>query len=147
MAHPAYEEIVAPQVTYQDPASLDSAEEQRRGLIDEIASIAQQLGDRERRHPDGRRWTEDEYRTWRRRATTALRARESVLRKINAWLQTERRKFHIEFKASQSQPGVQSEEKKLLKEVCGFLQRLKEEEFEFEDDELKLFETLKKHLT
>ena len=78
-------------VEFVEPASLTDAELQRRHLTEKIGDIATQLSDRDRRHPDGTRFTDHEYHDWRRRALGALRAHERVLRQINDWIKQERR--------------------------------------------------------
>ena len=141
--HPAHAELPVTQTEYLEPTSLEAAEEARRLLIDEIANITQQLGEKERRHPDGKRWTEEEYKTWRRKATTALRARESVLRRVNAWLQTEKRKFHAQHKAlNKSGPT----ERVFLLAAHQLLIKLDTDDVEFDAEELELIKSIGDHL-
>lgn len=142
--HPAYEEMPGLQAVYKEPTTLDEAEESRRLLIDEIANITQQLGEKERRHADGKRWTEEEYKSWRRKATTALRARESVLRRVNAWLQIKKREFH----ATHKNGAHISPDRGYLLAAYQLLARLKDEDgVEFFPEEVKLMKTLEEYLT
>ena len=142
--HPAYEEMPGLQAVYKEPAPLEEAEESRRLLIDEIANITQQLGEKERRHPDGKRWTEEEYKSWRRKATTALRARESVLRRVNAWLQTKKREFHTQHKASNG--AAASTEKVFLLAAHQLLLKLETDDVEFDPEERQLIQAIGEHL-
>lgn len=62
-----------------------SAEElraERVQLVNDMAGIRQQLGDRNQTHADGRRLSDEEYWQWRSRATFALRAKEQRLQVV-----------------------------------------------------------------
>ena len=58
----------------------------REAILDEIETIELQLGDRHKKHEDGRPWTAEEFEVWRVGALSARRARVKVLRKLNRWL-------------------------------------------------------------
>ncbi len=55
------------------PENLEEAEQLLRDNTFEIQSIQDQLGNRDRRHSDGTRFSGEEYWTWRHKAAGALR--------------------------------------------------------------------------
>lgn len=69
-------------LVYRDPASTEDGERERRVLIEEIGSINLQLKDPE--HAGDL--------AWRQRALAALRVRENILRRVNDWLASNRRR-------------------------------------------------------
>ncbi len=141
------------------PPNISAGEAQRSVLIEEISKILTQLSDRDRRviwflcrqcdfqtasppkrdeHAFAKKHEfstaqgvdgERIYKEWRRKALTALRAREGVLRRLNAWLDTAR-----------------GNAEKLLNEAYDLLLRLKDDDVEFFPEDLVVLENLRTYL-
>jgi hypothetical protein len=139
-------------IEYIEPTSIDEALTQRRLIAEQIADISQQLLNRKversrrfiERHPDGTKSINDlepdeheehtAYLTWRKKALTALRARENALRLYNEWIDRYDR------------PPMEADVQALLQSIHQLLVRLRDEEVEFEPDEWALVERLGNHV-
>ena len=62
--------------------------------VGEVQKIQAQLGDKDRRHPDGSRYTSHEYHEWRGRASAALRHLLVRQRALKDALKTARRRYN-----------------------------------------------------
>ena len=129
-------------VEFSEPASLTDAEVRRRHLAEKIGDIATQLADRDRRHADGKRFTDKEYHDWRRRALGAMRAHERVLRQVNDWIKHERRRQHAE----KSMPPEQLDAFRIIDRAYKLFVKLREEEVEFTAEEWADIELLRNYL-
>ncbi len=77
---------VVPQETCE-PTSMEEATEIKRQLQREIEVIQQQLADRDKIDPQtGRRMEFGPYNAWRKKAITAMHAKQQQLRKLKAWM-------------------------------------------------------------
>lgn len=88
-------------VIFEEPTDLPSAKKWRTDLVEEISDISTQLSNKNKQdkcipcngmgcrncgNTGGIRWSRERWHAWRQTAITALRARENVLRKLNAWI-------------------------------------------------------------
>ena len=73
-----------PSESIELPVDIEAAEVLLRDLQAEVTDIQSQLGNRDRRHPDGSRYTSIEYWNWRGRASYALSRKYADLREIKA---------------------------------------------------------------
>lgn len=142
---------------FSQPRTIEDGEIQRRQIVEEIASIAQQLAERKRmqaakfveRHPHGTKSAADifpeeriekvAYETWRISALKAMRMKEAMLRQLNDWLKAERRKAH-------TQEREASSPYQLIEDAHALLLRLVEEDVEFDAEELRFIARLRKFL-
>lgn len=76
---------------YDFPEDLEEAETMLRDVQADVIGIQTQLGNRNRQHPDGSRFTDEEYWEWRHRAAGALHHRLEELRELKAHVKTLRR--------------------------------------------------------
>ena len=140
------------QTTYKPPVCLTEARVTRKKLIEEIAGINHQLSNKDKRRKcqacngdgcadcdnrGGFRLDEHEYHAWRQRALTALRAREHVLRSVNAWIAAE------EGRVAVLVGGTPFEPVHLIREAYQLLLILQDDGVEFEDDEWQTVEKLR----
>lgn len=132
-----------PRTEFKEPADLLAAESQRNSLVEEVAGIATQLSDKDRRHPDGTRFSNEDYHSWRKKALVALRARESVLRRLNGWLAQEKRRL-----APMEPEGAPATgPHKVIGEAYQLFLRLQDEDVDFSPEELATVEQLRAYLT
>lgn len=147
-------------IEFVEPAGLTDAEARRRQLAEEIGDIAAQLNARKQernakfveRHPNGienpREITAEDrkenvdYHAWRKKALSALRARERVLRQLNDWLKAERRRLHL----TENSPPEQRDVTTLISDAYKLFVKLREEDVEFEPAEWAIIEKLREHL-
>jgi hypothetical protein len=66
--------------------TLDEAERMKDDLIERQVDIQQQLGDKNRCHQDGTRYTAQEYWEWRKKASYALKCIVKELRFVKTWI-------------------------------------------------------------
>lgn len=125
------------------PKSLTDAEARRRELAEKIGDIATQLSDRDRCHPDGRRFTDAEYHAWRKKALGALRAHERVLRQTNDWIKQERRLSHAEKTAASPE---ELSALRLISDAYSLFVKLRDDDVEFDDAEWQVIERLRNYL-
>lgn len=69
---------------YDFPDDIEEAETMLRDVQADVVGIQTQLGNRNRTHPDGTRFTDQEYWDWRGRAAGALHHRLEELRELKA---------------------------------------------------------------
>ena len=148
----------AGRVTYKPPTCLAEARSVRQKLIEDIADINAQLSDKNKRRKclicdgsgavndmpcrecsgrGGFRWADHEYHAWRQRALTALRARETVLRRVNAWISDE------ENRATAIERGVPVDTHDLVRKAHNLFLDLAEDGVEYESEEWKVIEELR----
>lgn len=80
----------APDRPFQ-PKNLEEARQFKQELADKVVEIQSQLTSRDRTHPDGRRFTNQEYcqwRQWKAKATYALAQTLKQLRAVKGWIRT-----------------------------------------------------------
>jgi len=75
---------------YIEPASLIEAEERLLLLKQRKSEIEVQLGDRDRRHPDGQRLDGEEYWAWRHSAIYAKGHAEREILELKRWIRDEK---------------------------------------------------------
>lgn len=139
-------------IEYVEPTSVEEAKEQRKLITEQIADISQQLAKRKaerarkfiERHPDGvktgaditpeERQENSAFYTWRKKALTALRARERALRQYNEWLTQHHR------------PEFDEDTHEMLEGVYQLLLQLKDEAVDFDPEEWNLVERLGTYL-
>jgi hypothetical protein len=114
-------------------ATIEEADAYREYLVTEMMRIQQDLGEKNRVHADGSRWTAIEYHDWRDRAKRALNVATIEARTVKAWLKAARR-------ASDARDaGVDAGDPvALLRAACVLFRRLGAEGVDFEPDEVAL---------
>jgi hypothetical protein len=152
----------AEHAVYQPPSCLAEARSARARLIESIADINTQLSNKNKRRTctacdgsgadgnnvpcptckgrGGFRWTDHEYHEWRQRALTALRARESVLRRINSWVSdAEHREVALE-------QGASADTHDLVRKAHNLFLALAEDGVDYDTDEWQVVEELRAYL-
>ncbi len=66
--------------------SIEEAERLKAELADMQVDIQTQLGDRDKHHPDGSRFTSNEYWQWRKKASFAMACGVKQLRFLKQWI-------------------------------------------------------------
>lgn len=75
-------------IDWEEPESIDEAEDRQRTLIAEIQDIQIQFGDPRKKRRGFE--NEDEYWAWRQSAKVALARREQELRLVKLWIKRNR---------------------------------------------------------
>jgi len=118
------------------PVSLADAEERRQQITLEIQGIQAQLGDKQRTDGSGRRLDAQEYWTWKKHAQHALNQKLNELRSLKAWIKERRPSSYDGTAIEDAASGVISH----LKNLCEILHDLKEQDVDFDADELQKIE-------
>lgn len=131
-------------IVYEDPANMPQAEAWRIKLVEEISDINTQLSDKNKRdrcescrgrgcaacgNTGSIRWSSHRYHTWRKTAITALRVRENVLRKLNAWIERHQTPAQAAATGDHDQPIIKAYQ---------LLKTLEEETDDFDDEEKEI---------
>lgn len=124
------------------PNDLEDAENRRLDLVAEIQTISAQLGDRDRRSLAGERMSSAEYWEWRRRAISALHAKEAALRRLKAWIRSQKHAQRLKEAPELGLGGPNG----LLKAAYELLRQLQAQNVTFLDEEKHLIETIEAYL-
>lgn len=127
---------------FTTPPCLAAGMARRRQLVDQISEITVQLSDKDRRHEDGRRWTDSEYHAWRQKALRTLRARESVLRELNDWLEGERARVAL----ADAGNTAAADTLQVEHDAYRLLMKLAEEGVDLDEAEWAVVERLRAHV-
>lgn len=93
---------------YVAPQTREEADRRRDELVIAIQDMQQQMANRNKLGPDGRRLEEHEYWSWRNKARIAHLARLEELRRIKAWIRED-----------SSRPTATSDEGQVLLATAG----------------------------
>lgn len=123
---------------FKQPSSPEEGEARRIELTQDIESIQNQLGDRDRTDESGNRLSSEKYWEWRKKAQHSLNQKLKELRSLKSWLRNVRNEkpakleeaiFHIEQMLSIAMPRVnkrtKQEDRKKMDAAQGFLDRVR----------------------
>lgn len=127
------------------PSSLTEAEEQRQRITLEIQGIQAQLGDKQRTDETGNRLEASEYWAWKKRAQHALNQKLDELRTLKAWIKEHRPSSYDEVMRSPVESQIDGIVVHLAN-LCGILLNLKNEDVDFDQDELVKIEMAQRTL-
>ena len=69
----------------EEPQTLDDCQDRMDTLVSEIREIQCELGNKNKRGPDGQRLSSKDYHEWRSRATKALRYKQEEHQFLRRW--------------------------------------------------------------
>lgn len=127
---------------WQEPASIDEAEERYLRTVEETQKIDAQLSQKNRSDEFGQRLVGNEYHQWRARAVFARQKLTAEARLLKAWV---KRKRH---EASALRAGVLAPDdpKALLLAARDLIKKLADEGVDIDADEWALIETIERYL-
>jgi hypothetical protein len=126
------------------PTELADAEVRRQQLTLEIQGIQAQLGDKQRTDEQGRRLTAQEYWSWKKRAQHALNQKLDELRALKSWLKEHRATSFDEARKQAQSTSVDTAVH--LENLLSILRDLKNEDVDFDLDELNKMEAAQRAL-
>jgi hypothetical protein len=125
------------------PASLADAEDRRQQITLEIQGIQAQLGDKQRTDETGRRLNAQEYWAWKKRAQHALNQKLDELRSLKNWIKEHRPSEEaIRVPIDAQSAGLARH----LVGLCEILTNLRNEEVDFDPEEINKIEAAQKML-
>lgn len=92
---------------FREPDTITEGMDRILQLNQELYTISQQLGDHHRREKFG--LTEDEYSTWRLKATHARNSKTLQLEKLNRWIESQRAKHAVDALQTQNPISIIAE--------------------------------------
>ena len=119
-------------------------EEAFRKRIDENQSIQLQLSDKDKRHPDGSRYSEHEWHEWRQRAIAAWKHGVAEQRVMKEALKVSRRRFNTDTPLRDA-PDLTTPDA-LIHAAYVVLHRMASEGVEVDDEEQRIIDALDAYL-